>query len=269
MLFVFLFILTAFFYAFPTIIFADSLPECDPNSVLGLTPVMPSDPDEARDYQGATNPGACQLYAPVTTVCWTKHPPANINYDCYEIPARPLIIPTPTTNPGTCTWSLGPRRRRVDNKCNTGFAPDAGGSTLNPQCTCRPIGTGGTFLNTPTPRPTAQSPTPIPPPPPCTRLDLKTGNCLEVDTAIGPIQTDPKEFVKKIFGIVLSLSGGIAVLLIIVSGYKLMVSQGNQEKTQAAREMLTSAIVGLLFIIFSLVILQIIGVDILKLPGFQ
>jgi hypothetical protein len=47
-----------------------------------------------------------------------------------------------------------------------------------------------------------------------------------------------------------------------------MTSQGNPEKVQAAREQLTSAIVGLLFIIFSLAILTIIGVDILKLPGF-
>jgi hypothetical protein len=48
-----------------------------------------------------------------------------------------------------------------------------------------------------------------------------------------------------------------------------MVSQGNPEKIQAAREQLTAAIVGLMFVVFSLVILQVIGYDILRLPGFK
>jgi hypothetical protein len=97
-----------------------------------------------------------------------------------------------------------------------------------------------------------------------------TFNCsgTSCDTAVGPIPINAGGFVQKLFAIVLSISGGIAVLLIILSGYKLMVSQGNPEKLQGAREQFTAAIVGLLFIILSLVILQIIGVDILKLPGF-
>jgi uncharacterized membrane protein YqhA len=66
----------------------------------------------------------------------------------------------------------------------------------------------------------------------------------------------------------LGISGGIALILIIISGYKFMVSQGNPEATKAATEQLTSAIIGLLFIIFSFVILQIVGVNILRIPGF-
>ena len=40
------------------------------------------------------------------------------------------------------------------------------------------------------------------------------------------------------------------------------------DKITAAKEQLTSAIIGLLFIIFSFVILQMLGVDILRIPGF-
>lgn len=97
----------------------------------------------------------------------------------------------------------------------------------------------------------------------------KKFKCATVDTAIGSIQTDPVLLVKQLFGILLSLAGGIALLLIIYSGYQIMVSQGNPEKLQQARETLTSAIVGLVFLIFSLVILQIIGVDILRIPGWK
>lgn len=100
--------------------------------------------------------------------------------------------------------------------------------------------------------------------------DPKTNKTKYVcQTAFGPITTTPEGFIKAIFGVLLSLSGGIAVILIIISGYRLMTSQGNPEKLQAAREQLTSAIIGLVFIIFSLSILQIIGVDILKIPGFS
>ena len=92
-------------------------------------------------------------------------------------------------------------------------------------------------------------------------------NCV-IQTAIGPISTNPAEFTKTLFGIVLGVSGGIAIILIIMAGYRYMTSQGNPESIKAANEQLTSAIIGLLFIIFSFVILQVIGVNILHIPGF-
>lgn len=105
-------------------------------------------------------------------------------------------------------------------------------------------------------------------PPPCA-TSQKNGNCTSVDTGIGTFSTDPAGFIRSIFGVLLSLSGGIALLLIIASGYQLMTSQGNPEKVKEARERLTSAVVGLIFIIFSVTILQIIGVTILRIPGFK
>lgn len=91
------------------------------------------------------------------------------------------------------------------------------------------------------------------------------GTC---NTAVGDISSDPSKFISRLFGIILSLAGIIAVLVIIYSGYILLTSQGTPEKVQSAKETLTAAIVGLVFTIFSLVILQTIGVDILHLPGF-
>lgn len=97
----------------------------------------------------------------------------------------------------------------------------------------------------------------------------KVGSSYQCDTAIGPINTDPVQFLKTLFAVILSLSGGIALLLIIFSGYRLMTSQGNAEAIQGARDTIISAITGLLFIIFSLVIMQIIGIDILGIPQFK
>ncbi len=87
-------------------------------------------------------------------------------------------------------------------------------------------------------------------------------------TALGNINTKPFNFITWAFSLILSISGGIALILIIISGYRVLASQGNPEALKGAREQLTAAIVGLLFVIFALVILQIIGYDILRIPGF-
>jgi len=111
-------------------------------------------------------------------------------------------------------------------------------------------------------------PTPLPPPPspPCkTWID---GECTVFASGLGPIATDPAGFIQTIFAILLSVSGGIALLLIIRAGYQLLTSQGKPEQLQNGRDQLIAAIVGLIFLIFSFVFLQLIGVDILHLPGF-
>lgn len=139
---------------------------------------------------------------------------------------------------------------------------------------------------TPTPNPIAPSPpcsewiaelsgTPIPIPPEPTGAaaiwqDSKIiKKCASVSTGLGiNVSTDAGALVKSVFGVILSISGGIALILIMVSGYRLIFSQGNPEEVKGAQEQLTSAVVGLLFIVFSLVILQIIGANILQIPGF-
>lgn len=121
-----------------------------------------------------------------------------------------------------------------------------------------------------------------PPPQPCKRgikyvdgQEIETTDpkeiqkCLEFNTAIAGINLDPGGFITSVLSILLSVSGMIALYLIVRSGYQLMTSRGNPEAIQEARERLTSAIVGLLLIIFSLVIMSVIGVDILKIPGFS
>lgn len=105
-----------------------------------------------------------------------------------------------------------------------------------------------------------------PPKQPCQDSNATLQNC---KTALGAIDTSAGGFIKSLLGILMSVSGMIALYLIVRSGYQLMTSRGNPEAIQEARERLTSAIVGLLLIIFSLVILSVIGVDLLKIPGFS
>lgn len=103
--------------------------------------------------------------------------------------------------------------------------------------------------------------------PPCTQDISMTGGCVSLPTALGDFFVVPTLFVSKIFGILIGVAGGIAVILIMIAGYRFMMSRGKPESIQQARDQLTAAIVGLIFLIFSLVILEVIGVDILHIPG--
>jgi hypothetical protein len=108
-----------------------------------------------------------------------------------------------------------------------------------------------------------------PPSPPCAEGQFKDGKCMAVATALGNFSTQPEGFIKSLFAALLSLSGGIALLLIMKSGYLIMTANGKPEAIQSGRDQLVAAIVGLIFLIFSFVILQVIGVDILKIPGWK
>lgn len=112
--------------------------------------------------------------------------------------------------------------------------------------------------------------TPPPPPPPiCFNKDKKDGYCTAIPTALGfIIHTEPERFISDIFTIVLSIGGIAAFGFFIQAGYRLMTSAGDKEKVGQAREQITAAIMGLLFIILSITILEFIGINILHIPGF-
>lgn len=90
-----------------------------------------------------------------------------------------------------------------------------------------------------------------------------------VQTAIGCIPVKFSHFITYyLFPVAIGLAGLIAFLCIIYSAFVMQTSAGDPERLKKARQNLTSCIVGLLIIIFSVFILQLIGVEILKIPGF-
>lgn len=96
-------------------------------------------------------------------------------------------------------------------------------------------------------------------------------NCAQkgVWTSIGCIQNDLNSFIgETVFGFGIGLAGGFSLLCIIYAAFMMQSSQGNPEKLKKAQEMITSCIMGLMLIIFSVFILRLIGVNILKIPGF-
>lgn len=87
-------------------------------------------------------------------------------------------------------------------------------------------------------------------------------------TAIGCVPTDPKMFLEKSLPVVFGASGGVAFLLMIMGAFQMITSAGNPDNLKKGREQFNSAIIGLLFILFSVLLLQIVGFNILNIPGF-
>jgi hypothetical protein len=99
-------------------------------------------------------------------------------------------------------------------------------------------------------------------------------NCknTEIYTAIGCVPVLNNDNGASLMTFILrwavGVGGGIAFLLIVYGGFMVMTSSGNPERLKAGQELLTSAISGLILLIFSVFILKFIGIDILGLNAF-
>jgi hypothetical protein len=144
-----------------------------------------------------------------------------------------------------------PNKARIAAGSNADNAPDDRHTSGDVQFT---VGTGEFTVK-------------VAPSPVCAEFNDK-GECQSVNTPLGLLHIELSEFTKTIFSLLLSISGIIILFIVIRSGYILLFSQGNAEKVKEAQDRLTSAVVGLLFLVFSLIVLQTIGVDILHIPGF-
>lgn len=91
-----------------------------------------------------------------------------------------------------------------------------------------------------------------------------------INTAIGCIPIDSgASFAEWLLPRLLGVMGGVAFLLMLYGAFLMITSAGDPEKVKAGQETITSALTGLIFAIFSLFILRLIGVDILRIPGLE
>lgn len=87
-------------------------------------------------------------------------------------------------------------------------------------------------------------------------------------TAVGCIKREPEAMIANIIKIGLITGGGVALLSILAAGFIFTTSTGDAKKIEQAKELITNSIIGLIFIIFSIAILQFIGYRVLRIPGF-
>ncbi len=100
----------------------------------------------------------------------------------------------------------------------------------------------------------------------CDALDLDNP---KVNTALGCIPVKADKFVEWLLPYVFGIAGGIAFLIMVGGFIRMATSKGDPKAVQAAREMIGSAVTGLLVSVFALFILRLIAVDILHIPGMK
>ena len=86
-------------------------------------------------------------------------------------------------------------------------------------------------------------------------------------TAIGCIPVDNAGLATGLVSFLLAIAGGISVLFILFGSFTVATSASDPQKLQTGQSIITAAIVGLLFILLSVIFLQLIGVTILQIPG--
>lgn len=166
------------------------------------------------------------------------------------------VKPTTTITPYSADFVLGSGLSEGTHIAKIKKPYDSADPTANLDvCTENfPIGTGGIV----TPKHPGSGPSTSAAGVPCTD---KEG----IQTAIGCIHTNPVELIKDVFKFISAIAGGLAFLMMLTGAYQMLTSAGNPESLQAGRERLTSAVIGLLFILFAVLLIQIIGIDILGL----
>jgi len=91
-----------------------------------------------------------------------------------------------------------------------------------------------------------------------------------IQTAIGCINVEnPESVVGTVISIATGVGGGIALLLILYGVFIVTTSAGNPDKLKSGSEIITSAIVGLIFILLSVFLVNLIGIKILAIPGLE
>jgi len=254
--------------------------------ILGYTKALATVGEWCCPPRGmSTQPG---FYNVVTRQCEYSDPNGTIYTDpscnssteicdttwhCAAMPTNPPLSPTPNPGNGPCndpndtcctrTMYNPEGHPYTEYYCELPLAPN----TQDAACICQTANIGITptpkdaifrICNTiPATQPTQQKA--------CQDCVTTIGG---VYTALGCLPTSPEAFTGSVLTLALGLGGGLALLLMLYGSFLVSTSAGNPEQSQKGKEVVTGAIMGLLFIIFSVVLLKLIGIDILHLPGF-
>lgn len=81
-------------------------------------------------------------------------------------------------------------------------------------------------------------------------------------TALGDIPTDITSFAGRVLAIAIGIAGGIALILLVFGSIRVLTSSGDQQRLAGGRDTIVAAIAGLLFLIFSVLILRALGLAI-------
>jgi len=76
------------------------------------------------------------------------------------------------------------------------------------------------------------------------------------ETGLG--QRDPRDIVARVIRIILGFLGIVAVIIILLGGFKWMTAGGNEDKVTEARKLIVSGVIGLVIIMAAFGIAQFV-----------
>lgn len=86
-------------------------------------------------------------------------------------------------------------------------------------------------------------------------------------TPLGCISSESGAFVSTILRFTISIASGLAFLTLLWGGFQLLTAAGDPGRIESGKHTIMGAIGALLLLLFSVFLLQMIGISILGIPG--
>jgi amino acid transporter len=83
--------------------------------------------------------------------------------------------------------------------------------------------------------------------------------CLPGLRCPGPGENTINGLIITVIGLLLSVAFGLAVLFLIIGGFRYITSAGNEESAEAGRKTVINAIIGIIIIVLSYVIINVVS----------
>lgn len=87
-------------------------------------------------------------------------------------------------------------------------------------------------------------------------------------TVVGCVPNTAYGLGQKILSLSVSIAGGVAFLSFLYGAFLILTAKGDREQLENGKDILIKSIGGLFIILFAVFILNFVGVEVLKIPGF-
>lgn len=81
--------------------------------------------------------------------------------------------------------------------------------------------------------------------------DVNVWGPTDINNEIGLGTRDPRDIAANVINIILGFLGIIAVIIILIGGFKWMTAGGNEDKVSEARKLIVAGVIGLVIILAS------------------
>lgn len=102
------------------------------------------------------------------------------------------------------------------------------------------------------------------------RPGIRTGlGCLPYADNATTYSSGGKPAISAIYGWAIGIAGAAALLLIAFASFTIATAGGDVKRVKTGQEILSAAVAGVILIVLAIALLNLIGIRVLNLPGFN